>query len=97
MRECCNDECGWIGEADRMCGAVGPLCPDCGEVTELVSTAREYQPEKDDVPGSGPVSAVGNLRIAIEEALASMECGMIGGAVAILQDALSRNLPAETP
>lgn len=36
MRECCNAECGWMGETDRMLGSIGPLCPDCGEVTEPV-------------------------------------------------------------
>jgi len=36
-RECCNAECGWTGQTDRMLGAVGPLCPDCGEVTEVAS------------------------------------------------------------
>jgi hypothetical protein len=34
MRECGNGDCGWTGETDRMLGAVGPLCPECGEVTE---------------------------------------------------------------
>jgi hypothetical protein len=34
-RECCNDACGWRGVTDRMLGTVGPLCPECGEVTEL--------------------------------------------------------------
>jgi hypothetical protein len=34
LRECCNADCGWKGETDRMLGAVGPLCPECGEVTE---------------------------------------------------------------
>jgi hypothetical protein len=77
MRECCNGECGWVGETDRYCGAVGPLCPECGEVTE---------------PGLDP--AVESLRTAIEEALASLECGMVEGAVYTLRDALSRNNPA---
>jgi len=40
--------------------------------------------------------AAGDLRTAIEEALASLECGMVAGAVLTLQDALSRKLPAET-
>lgn len=38
LRECCNGDCDWIGYTDRMCGSVGPLCPDCGEVTEPVAT-----------------------------------------------------------
>lgn len=40
IRECANGECGWIGTTDRMCGSVGPLCPDCGETTE----AQAQQP-----------------------------------------------------
>jgi hypothetical protein len=28
----CND-CEWTGTTDRMCGAIGPLCPECGETT----------------------------------------------------------------
>lgn len=40
IRECANGECGWIGTTDRMCGSVGPLCPDCGETTE----AKAQQP-----------------------------------------------------
>ena len=35
-----------------------------------------------------------NLRTAIEEALASLECGMVAGAELTLRDALSRNNPA---
>lgn len=46
VRECGNAECGWKGETSRMCGRVGPLCPDCGEVTEEVSTARGGNPEE---------------------------------------------------
>lgn len=34
MRMCCNEECDWVGETDRYLGSVGPLCPQCGEVTE---------------------------------------------------------------
>jgi hypothetical protein len=37
VRECCNEECGWKGHTRRMLGNVGPLCPDCGEVTEAAS------------------------------------------------------------
>jgi len=33
-RECGNADCGWRGTTERMCGSVGPLCPECGEVTE---------------------------------------------------------------
>lgn len=39
LRECCNAECGWKGETGRMLGAIGPLCPDCGEVTEPIDAA----------------------------------------------------------
>lgn len=33
---CCNEECGWEGAKDEcvMCGAIGPLCPECHEVVE---------------------------------------------------------------
>jgi hypothetical protein len=34
LRECCAEGCEWTGYTDRMLGAVGPLCPQCGEVTE---------------------------------------------------------------
>lgn len=40
MRACCNDECGWQGETDRMCGAIGPVCPSCGDTTEPLSIRR---------------------------------------------------------
>ena len=33
----CN-ACEWRGLTIRMCGSVGPLCPECGETTELVRT-----------------------------------------------------------
>ncbi|WP_447988306.1 hypothetical protein [Achromobacter spanius] len=33
-RECGDAGCGWRGTTERMCGGVGPLCPECGEVTE---------------------------------------------------------------
>jgi hypothetical protein len=39
-RECGNPDCCWKGTTDRMVGKVGPLCPECGEVTELVKTVR---------------------------------------------------------
>jgi hypothetical protein len=35
MRECANGDCGWRGTTTRMLGAIGPLCPECGEITEL--------------------------------------------------------------
>lgn len=28
--------CEWEGTTDRMCGSVGPLCPDCGDTTEAL-------------------------------------------------------------
>lgn len=33
-RECGDAKCGWRGQTNRMLGAIGPLCPECGEVTE---------------------------------------------------------------
>ncbi|MBB1593561.1 hypothetical protein [Achromobacter sp. UMC46] len=36
-RECGNADCGWRGTTERMCGSVGPLCPECGEVTEAIA------------------------------------------------------------
>jgi hypothetical protein len=43
IRECCNPDCVWVGETDRMLGEIGPLCPDCAEVTEPVTVAAEPQ------------------------------------------------------
>lgn len=36
--ECCNAKCGWAGLKSDTCmlGAIGPLCPECREVTEPV-------------------------------------------------------------
>jgi hypothetical protein len=39
-RTCCNENCTWTGFTDRMLGNVGPLCPECGEVTEPVVLTR---------------------------------------------------------
>lgn len=39
-RACCNDECGWIGQTDRMIGAIGPVCPNCGDTTEALVLSR---------------------------------------------------------
>lgn len=36
-RECGNGDCGWRGTTGRMCGSVGPLCPECGETTEAIA------------------------------------------------------------
>lgn len=36
-RECNSSDCRWKGAMDRMLGAVGPLCPECGETTEAVA------------------------------------------------------------
>lgn len=41
QREC--NACEWHGVTDRMLGTVGPLCPLCGETTELSSTVYELQ------------------------------------------------------
>jgi hypothetical protein len=46
------------------------------------------KPEKDGAPGLGCVPAAGNLRGAIEEALASIEAGMVWGAADTLREAL---------
>jgi len=71
-RECCNDECGWKGTTDRMCGAVGPLCPECGETTELA-----------EKPKREPVLARPEHGCSVEEAMAlTMErYGQPGGAL----------------
>ncbi|MGG4604341.1 hypothetical protein ACLPHM_06055 [Paenalcaligenes sp. Me131] len=37
-RACGNPQCGWQGFTDRLCGSVGPLCPECGETTEPICT-----------------------------------------------------------
>jgi hypothetical protein len=49
LRECCNAECEWRGETSRMCGAVGPLCPECGEVTELFIDPWDDDPSEDNL------------------------------------------------
>jgi hypothetical protein len=46
LRECCNAECDWTGETDRMLGSVGPLCPDCGEVTEPAGVDVPQEPDE---------------------------------------------------
>ena len=38
----CN-ACEWFGETDCMLGAIGPICPECGETTELCTP--EVEPE----------------------------------------------------
>lgn len=39
---CCNEECGWQGLASEcvMLGAIGPLCPECHEVTEQADSRQ---------------------------------------------------------
>ena len=54
-RECCAPGCEWIGFTDRMLGSIGPLCPDCGEVTE--PTGPESQPQEVQ-PVAIPESAI---------------------------------------
>lgn len=39
----CN-ACSWEGKTDRMCGGVGPLCPECGETTEALDAPAAPQP-----------------------------------------------------
>lgn len=34
LRSCTS--CNWSGKTDRMCGSAGPLCPECGDTTEIV-------------------------------------------------------------
>jgi hypothetical protein len=48
-RTCNNEACGWTGTTRRMLGAVGPLCPECGETTEEVSqpNAQDREDEKE--------------------------------------------------
>lgn len=41
QRECNAPDCTWKGATDRMCGSVGPLCPECGETTESVEAPAE--------------------------------------------------------
>jgi hypothetical protein len=38
----CNS-CGWFGVTDRMLGTIGPLCPECGDTTELSAAMDELQ------------------------------------------------------
>lgn len=48
-RECGNADCGWRGTTERMCGSVGPLCPECGEITEAIApVAGEARTEGGD-------------------------------------------------
>lgn len=53
--ECCNDECSWKGSISdsSMCGSVGPLCPECHEVTEPVQAVPDGW--IDWTPGECPV------------------------------------------
>jgi hypothetical protein len=68
--DCCNASCGWRGESQTMLGAVGPLCPECGEVTEpnyemmKVHTDKgmEYRRYTFDDPG-GPIHSIQDLRL----------------------------------
>ena len=53
-----------------------------------VSTAREVQPEKGESLGNSIAPAAGNLVIAMEEAIASIEAGMHQGAADTLRAAL---------
>lgn len=39
----CN-ECDWKGATDRMLGAIGPLCPECGETTGVEPSPRITDP-----------------------------------------------------
>ncbi len=57
---------------------------------QQVSTAREVQPEEGGLLGNSAAPAAGNLVTAIEEALASLDCGMVEGAACTLRDALYR-------
>jgi hypothetical protein len=34
LRGCTS--CEWTGDTDRMCGSIGPLCPECGDTTEFL-------------------------------------------------------------
>lgn len=38
-RGCTNEDCGWEGFTDRMCGSIGPLCPRCDDTTEVLRSA----------------------------------------------------------
>lgn len=42
-RACGNEECNWSGKTERMCGEIGPLCPECGETTELVAPSQDVE------------------------------------------------------
>lgn len=41
-RQCNNPDCIWLGTTDRYVGAIGPLCPECGETTEEVNPDNAY-------------------------------------------------------
>lgn len=45
-RICSDDSCGWTGPETEcvMCGAVGPLCPICGETTEVLLHEKKTCP-----------------------------------------------------
>lgn len=72
MRECCAEGCEWVGYTDRMLGSIGPLCPECGEVTEPSDGASLVDLRQGDgiVAGSGdvdqrvPVPAAGADEVA---------------------------------
>lgn len=43
----CND-CDWKGTSDRMCGSIGPLCPECGETTGVEQSPAVTVPDVAD-------------------------------------------------
>lgn len=87
QRECCNADCGWKGVTDRVLSGhgnvpdVGPLCPECGETTELA-----------EKPKREPVLARPEHGCSVEQAMAlTMErYGQPGGALEQLAE-LERN------
>lgn len=36
-RGCTNATCRWEGKTNRMIGSIGPVCPNCGDTTEVIT------------------------------------------------------------
>lgn len=61
----CN-ACNWKGHTDRMLGSIGPLCPECGETTEV-----EWVPGEADAREAHYVDRIDDLAHSVyEEAMA---------------------------
>lgn len=79
-RECGNADCGWRGTTERMCGSVGPLCPECGEVTEAIAPqSTEWGPmphgTEADIPELSRPGLCPNCGVMIELRAVGVQAG----------------------